>query len=212
MTPEFQAILRDLRELQTTGGSQDFFGASEHKYELNPTVREATILEFEAKHFIELPIEYRCFLTEVGNGGAGPYYGLFKLGEIDSDWDHCLWDECPGFVGDLSAPFPHTEHWNDLTGEPCYGSLADEIYEQQLTLFENHYFASANINGAIPICHIGCNLRHLLIVTGPERGYVWLDERADRKGLSPLAGSDGERVTFYRWYRDWLDEALSWNK
>ena len=40
----------------------------------------ASILELERKHELELPAEYRAFLLEVGNGGAGPpAYGLYDI-------------------------------------------------------------------------------------------------------------------------------------
>ena len=208
MTPEFQAIKRDLEKLRTAEVLPDIFGANEHKYIVNPPLSEAVVIEFEAKHAIQLPQDYRCFLIEVGNGGAGPYYGVFRLGQMDHGRGHSGWSENDGFVGDLSRPFPHTEAWNDLTGAPESENYDAEAYEKQLTAFEESYLSSANVNGAIPICHLGCALRQWLIVTGPEAGHVWCDERADYKGLFPLMKKTGERVTFYRWYRDWVDEAL----
>jgi len=210
MSPESHAILCDLEKLRTAEPIRDFFGSNAHQYILNPTLSEATLQEFETRHAIQLPKEYRCFLLEVGNGGAGPHYGLFKLGETDSGWGHSSWAESDGFVGDLSESFPHTEPWNDLTGEPDNEKGCEEIYEAQLTAFEERYWASANVNGAIPICHLGCALRQWLVVTGPEAGNVWCDDRADLKGLFPLIGKTGDRVTFYRWYRTWLDEALQY--
>jgi len=211
MSPGSQTILRDFQKLRTADWRRDFFGSSKHQFRITQPLSEATVREFEKKHAIQLPQDYRCFLLEVGNGGAGPYYGLFRLGETDSGWGHSSWAEGDGFVGDLSKPFPHTEAWNDLTGKPHDENENEEIYEQQVTAFEERYFTSANVNGAIPICHIGCALRQWLIVTGPEAGNVWCDDRADWKGLFPLIGKTGGRVTFYRWYRDWLDEALRYN-
>ncbi len=64
------------------------------------------------------------------------------------------------------------------------------------------------MNGAIPICHLGCALRQWLVVTGPEAGNIWCDYRADRRGIYPLSAPGKERVTFYQWYRDWLDDVL----
>jgi hypothetical protein len=32
------------------------------------------------KHRVTLPKEYRTFLTSLGNGGAGPFYGILRLG------------------------------------------------------------------------------------------------------------------------------------
>lgn len=48
---------------------------------------------FESNHGIDLPPDYRCFLTTIGNGGAGPFYGLEVLRAFDRD---------------LSKPFPFT--------------------------------------------------------------------------------------------------------
>ncbi len=36
----------------------------------------------EADFNIKLPDDYVYFLTEIGNGGAGPYYGLYSLDEL----------------------------------------------------------------------------------------------------------------------------------
>lgn len=55
------------------------FGAASHRYELNPTLSESDIREFEAKHDVSLPPDYRWFLEEVSNGGAGPSYGILPL-------------------------------------------------------------------------------------------------------------------------------------
>jgi hypothetical protein len=41
------------------------------------------------------------------------------------------------------------------------------------------------------------------------KGNVWQDNRADQGGIEPLLNEKQERVTFYKWYRAWLDEALS---
>ena len=72
-----------LRELVRRAGQVDrqykVFGAERHKYRLNPTVSPEEVARFEAKYHVKLPEEYVFFLTQVGNGGAGPYYGLYPL-------------------------------------------------------------------------------------------------------------------------------------
>lgn len=210
MSIEFEAIKADLEKLRTAKVPPKVFGADDHEYILNEPLSETVVTAFEAKHGIQLPPDYRQFLIEVGNGGAGPNYGIFKLGEIDAGgWEYCGWAETDGFVGDPSKPFPHTEAWNDLTSEPDPEIEDKEEYEKQSTVFEERYWSSENVNGAIPICNLGCNLRLWLIVTGEEAGHIWCDERADQRGLFPLLRrTTGERVAFYRWYRDWLDGAL----
>lgn len=60
------------------------FGADSHNYQLEPPASEATIVDFEERLGISLPEGYRDFLLWMGNGGAGPFYGLYSLGEADS--------------------------------------------------------------------------------------------------------------------------------
>lgn len=212
--PQHAEIVRGLARLRGSRKASKVFGASSHHFKLNPPLDEAAVTAFEAAHCIRLPEAYRGFLLHVGDGGAGPGYGVFKLGEMDDAHDCKPWAEGDGFVGELSKPFPHTAPWNDLTGkpEPEAGVELDERQEdafmERVDAWEAaHYWNSRHVNGAIPICHLGCALRQWLVVTGPEAGHIWNDERADEAGLSPVE-IDGRRVSFIEWYRGWLDEAL----
>jgi len=151
------------------------FGADAHNFRLNPRLAEAELHAFEQKHEIHLPADYRHSVTAIGNGGAGPYYGVLQLGTMDGLGDNIEpWTENDGFVGTLSQPFPLTESWNDLEGKPN-----DELveanepeYERQLDLFEKKYFDPSLMDGAIPICHQGCALRNWLVITGPQAGRI----------------------------------------
>jgi hypothetical protein len=167
---------------------------------------------FEKEHRITLPEDYRGFLIHVGNGGAGPAYGIFRLGEMDDGFDHAQWEENDGFVGVLSEPFPHTEDWNDLADKPDDDINDEDELERQMEAFEEKYFDTKYVNGAIPICHIGCALRRWLVLTGTERGHIWCDDRADQGGLYPLRLHNADRVTFIDWYLDWLRDAQAHNQ
>jgi hypothetical protein len=104
-------------------------------------------------------------------------------------------------VGKPSEPFPYTERWN---ADPIDESLPiDGQYRQQ-----EDYWDSRHVAGALPICHLGCNLRQCLIVTGPERGNIWFDDRADWQGLYPDTRDNHNRLSFLDWYRLWLDASL----
>ncbi len=113
----------------------------------------------------------------------------------------------------LAEPFPHAGPWNDLSGNPVFEESQEEDEEwelehsRQLDAWDKIYFDSANVNGAIPICHRCCALRTWLVVTGPEAGNVWDDLRADYQGLKPVQHGRKKRVTFLQWYRFWLDDA-----
>jgi len=207
---EYHAILDGLGRLRNSTAPPKVFGSRSHGFRLNPPLSEAEVTAFEAKHCVALPTDYKGFLMHAGNGGAGPAYGVFKLGEIDHGKGHAPWAQNDGFVGILSEPFPHTQAWNDLTSKPAQTSgEGEDAYGKRLDEWENkYYFNSQHVNGAIPVCHRGCALRVWLVITGAESGHVWDDRRADQQGLRPLETETRRRVTFVQWYRSWLDNAL----
>ncbi len=59
------------------------YGADKHKYKFSPVVPISVVRKFEERHKIELPMGYVSFLTQVGNGGAGPEGGLYSLDEVE---------------------------------------------------------------------------------------------------------------------------------
>lgn len=146
-------------------------------------------------------------MKEVGNGGAGPFYGVFPLGHMDGNGgDLVPWDKF-GLVGSLSEPFPHREAWNDLTGMPQVDDL-NGANDEQMASFEEHYWNARRINGAIPICHMGCALRIWLVVLGEQAGRLWRDGRADFSGIAPILNKDGSPAAFASWYLQWLDDCM----
>ena len=203
MKDPYTQIREDLTLIRSSKIRPGMFGEESHEYKVNAPLSEKDVSAFERRHGITLPDEYRNFLLKLGNGGAGPNYGLFRLGEMDDNFSSAPWTS--DFVGKLSDPWPHQAEWNDLAGKPD-----DECEDEgQIEAFENDYWGTNHVTGAFPISHVGCALRELLVVTGPERGNVWYDARADYAGLNPLKDSKGGRLSFFNWYRRWLDEALS---
>lgn len=100
-----------LKALDHLDPERKVFGSQGHDYQLNPPVPEAVINAFENKHRLRLPEDYRYFMTRIGSGGAGPFWGLFPFGMQDDA--HGFGPLEDGFfVGDLSAAFPHENAWN----------------------------------------------------------------------------------------------------
>lgn len=99
-----------LQRLRTVDRNYRVSGSEQHKYRLNPVLSESELVAFESAHRIKLPQDYRCFLAIIGNGGAGPFYGLEPLG---------------AFGRDLSTPFPFTESTEQVTAEEL-GKLLDQ--------------------------------------------------------------------------------------
>jgi len=153
------------------------FGAEHHRYVLGAPLAEESVAAFEERHAVRLPDAYRRFLTEVGDGGAGPYCGLLPLDRTDRCGEDAPQRLPDGF---LATPFPHEQEWNDTE------------------LDDDAYFADERVAGSLQLCHMGCGHYLRLAVTGPTRGRLWLDTRAGDGGLSL-----GPR--FEDWYADWLN-------
>ena len=92
-----------------------YFGASSHKYQWNPPASLSEIEAFEQRIGTTLPEEYREFLLKAGNGGAGPYYGLFSIEEVNGwlDWEVEPEKE-PWLYPGMEVPDP--EEWPDYEG------------------------------------------------------------------------------------------------
>lgn len=70
------AVIDRLRDLDKRHA---VFGSRHHAYRFNAPMSPRQVEEFEAAHGVLLPTAYRRFVTELGNGGAGPYYGVRTL-------------------------------------------------------------------------------------------------------------------------------------
>ena len=193
-------IQSKLSELKVLDKKLKVFGASGHKYNLNEKLRNEQIIAFEEQHSLVLPDEYKVFLKNVGNGGAGPYYGLEPLEDsLFSDLDY----KREGEFVKPSLPFPFTEPWNIEFD----GSDEDRAaYEKH----ENEYFSEKWDTGILRICNFGCGVSLNLVVNGPEKGNIWVDDRGNDGGIypDPYFGKT-DRTTFLDWYNLWLDASLS---
>jgi hypothetical protein len=204
-TDEVVETVRRLRSIRPA-----VFGVDGHSFVLNPPAPIPDVVEFERRHGVELPGAYREFLTRAGNGGAGPYYGIFPLGQMDAFFKLKAWRSDDGFVGIPSKPFLLREAWNYLTGIPeeTPATIDDDERQRQLDEFDVVYWNPFRMNGSIPICHMGCALRVWLVVAGEDAGRLWRDGRADYTGLKPVHLKNGSPATFASWYMEWLDDAV----
>jgi hypothetical protein len=151
---------------------------------LRPSLTEDEVAEFESKHAVKLPEEYRRFLLGVGNGGYGPpSYGLAPLGSGPASSytpETEYWERLP----DVAKPFPFTKLWVWEGGDE-----SDEGSREQV----NH--------GSIFIGTDGCGMDWRLIVTGPERGNIWQICGEGMQHTNPKRS--------FKWYENWLD-GMKW--
>jgi hypothetical protein len=107
------SILAALEALKRRDARRQLFGGDSHDYALNPPLPAAEVEAFERKHSITLPDDYKYFLTQVGNGGAGPFHGVLPLGEwAFTDRLHKIDDPEWHIDGEPGQPFQHTQAWN----------------------------------------------------------------------------------------------------
>ncbi|HEX4792864.1 MAG TPA: SMI1/KNR4 family protein [Humisphaera sp.] len=161
---------------------------TDHHYRVNPVLDEAAISDFEARHNVRLPEDYRAFLTHVGDGGAGPYCGVLPL----EQWNHA--------VGDCAARVPRPMRGFLSSLSPLHNGPAplQSEWASELPPYEWHPF-----QGAITLNHQGSTFYTLLIVAGESRGRVVY---VDNAGQPPYFVRNTDYLS---WYERWLDETLA---
>jgi len=207
MEPTFDkpTIIGALAEISRLDPNFNIFGVTNHQYKLNPPVPAAELDAFEAAWGVRLPDDYRYFVMEIGNGGAGPGYGLYPLGLEGIDKTTQLGPLRPAIAENLARPFPHAKRWN--TDAPDYGD--QEEVERRIEENEADYVKDDWVRGAFPISNQGCGIIIYLVVSGPQRGYLWVDDRESCGGIYSIGGDDSDPVSFSTWYSDWLSWSLS---
>ena len=164
--------------------------------DFHPALPEEEVAAVEARLGIRFPEDYRGFITRIGNGGAGPAYGMFRLASALRE-SHA--DAHPEL---LATPFPHIQDYNpDKDPEViAFWARADagEVTEE-----EEDTQSLREAAGTLALCDEGGGYTHLLVVTGPTRGTMWIDSRGADAGFLWL------KVTFLEWYERWIDDVLA---
>src|SRR5258708_4128540 len=152
---------------------------AQRRFDLYPPLNEEQVRAFEAKHEVKLPEEYREFLITAGNGGAARSVLPRDLFRLGEE------SEYKGLLSLLNHPFPHTQ------------------------TYQLEHYAVSEIQGTIPLLHEGCGYHYNLVVSGQERGNVWLVDFCSNDMVTPILGEvDNERVGFFEWL-GWWDAFLS---
>jgi len=169
-----------------------------------PPLDRAALEAFEQRMGVALPRDYAQFLVDVADGGAGPpAYGLYSLAEAVAESDKGIYS--------FAEPFepPTTQH--DLVDLEAPGMLL--------------------------LGHQGCGYWDGLVLAGPETGTVWTfvevrpgwipivaqdqlrrqdgqpftwsDDYDDFYGVTLLPANRALRLSFSRYYEQWLDRLLA---
>jgi len=159
----------------------------EYKF-INEPLTEDQVNDFEKKYQIKLPADFRVFITQLFDGGVGP----FQIMPLN------YWDSI------------HYVHYLDSLGNLLTKPflLKDKIFQDNFRPTESN--SNSIINGTIRICHIGCGNFIFLVVNGEEYGNMWVDDRASNDEIFPLQNSNSHRMTFGQWYERWVDERIAY--
>ncbi len=179
-----QRLLDLLEQAKAADPKLKRFGARSHRYRLSAPAGEEAVAAFEEEFHVQLPEEYRDFLTLVGDGGAGPYFGLFGLKKIKKALRDSELYDVQGEV--LLDPEMGAEDWKKLA------DWKDD--EEEAPLYA----------GVLPIESQGDTFMTGLVLTGPYRGQVvYYDEDCYRKPF--FVREKG----FLAWYERWLREVIA---
>lgn len=200
-------IKQKLFLLQDWDTKKQIFGAGSHNYKLEKTLSINEINFFENEHKIQLPEDYVSFLINIGNGGAGPFYGVEKLQDVlFSDLDF----KDPDSLLNPSEPFTHSGPWNMVFSPTVSETENEKIYYSELDSFYEDYGGNNRLQGVIRICNLGCGHAVNLVVKGPEKGFLWTDSRISDAGIYPSVElGNTDKISFLDWYELWLDNSLA---
>lgn len=196
----FERIGVKLDELRRLDRSRKIFASDHHRYRLNPPLAPKRVEKIEERLGVLLPDQYRRFVTEFADGGAGPDYGVLPL----ERWVGRRLDRKTAEL--LARPFP---------------------VPRSLRAMRKLEWSPP---GVMEIAEIGCGGFYLLVMSGPDRGYVWIcnpdgdwmPELSDEShlpayrewdGIDPILGAalrspKALKLQFVDWYEKWLDDSL----
>ncbi|BAO77209.1 SMI1/KNR4 family protein [Winogradskyella sp. PG-2] len=188
-------IEKKIFELNSLDKTFKIFGSEDHKYEFSSSISENEVIEFEKTHNIILPSSYREFILKFGNSGCGPYYGLIKFKYGILNIPHSPKES---EIIKLSKEMRFNTFWN-------LEDYSTENYQE----WGNEYDDSKWSDGMLKICHEGCGYFINIVITGKERGNMWLDARVYDGGIFPVNYYKGkEKTNFTVWYLDWLNHSI----
>lgn len=194
----FTRIGENLAKLAKLDTQHEIFGSSKHRYELNTPKTKEQLEKFEEQYDIALPQEYKNFLLHVGNGGAGPFYGLYSLEKGIEEAESYSTQENTSIKNAFATEFPinnaETKKFIDHHNACLEEGDDDEI---------KYLDVPDPFTGVIFLAEYGCGWSYVLVVRGEQAGKVWF--MGDY--LSPVFIGDTQ-WGFLDWYEDWLNKSL----
>lgn len=192
LSDEHAEYIKSLVDIAGKLDSQrEVFGSGKHQYQLNPVLTMEEVRQYEAKLGASLPEEYVFFLTKVGNGGAGPYYGIYPLKGIEAYLPTERVIEQPAWLNSSLS----TEDWNETIAR----LEDDQFYDAEMEKI---------CSGMYVLGTQGCTYDHVLMNSGAEEGkMVIIDWNLDSDYVPVFT-----HMTFLEWYEQFFLEIISDNQ
>jgi len=176
--------------LKTYDKNFQIFGSEKHKYILNEPLCEEIISNFEDTFQVKLPSDYRNFINTIGNGGAGPGYGIFPLFNNEKSYQNKFLSSQFLLKDDLDLDLYEEQISCDcLECEVCksrniclFCDVEDGTFKYQI--------------GTLAICFEGCTYYRRLTMNGE----IWAESEGE--------GMKRTRTNFLTWYEDWLNISI----
>lgn len=192
-------ILEILAKAQRIDAEYELFGASKHGYRLNDPIKIDFVHQAEEKYGFILPEDYVQFITQVGDGGAGPDYGIYPFVDFLTKADNLStesWKE--SYRQSLSKLL--TLHPMQAGEVEEYAIVTREGYEKNPGKYFIHEIEEDNLGnteGFFVLGTHGCQWDFGLILSGERRGQVF--DTDNEGGYGFVADS------FDVFYQSWLD-------
>ncbi len=193
MTTEYAVYLQELvKQAGMVDKNRKVFGSEKHNYQLNPVIALSEVRAYEQKHNIKLPSEYVFFITQVGNGGAGPHYGIYGI-NIAKDYLYYTKSGTPFLSSKLTEDM-WAEKLAPMDDEDCPDEIFDQIEEEIL-------------QGTTSIGTQGCSYETLAIAEGTEENRIfYINHEWDTEAM-PF----DTKMTFLEWYENFFKEIIIGN-
>lgn len=157
------------------------FGSWAHAHIFKPVLNESELAAWEEIMQINLPEDYKTYLTKLGNGGAGPAYGIspfhlplyehLKVSSIYSDENAKLFNKVAQEWFELSNTDEEELYEQYKQNSPQEQKLSFNEWEEQF--FDKYYDELEQKlmnNGQLFIANQGCSIDIYMILNGTERG------------------------------------------
>lgn len=213
--PKIQAILRRASCFDLYGSS--FGGSYVHGHLFRPVADRDELGLWEEEMGLAIPEDYRCYLTCLGNGGAGPSYGIcpfhFRLDGACREAAIYSWGQEQRFH-DLAKRRYELEEQDifELYQEYCSrtpeeGRLDYNGFEEMLWDTEvNALYKALYKDGILRIANHGCSADIGLLLNGSHRGCVGgISQEGSFFQLAP-AFSLAECLNCWKPFADYLME------